>query len=536
MNSTAFFEHGQLFLNLSIPLKLDFQNPVKALHTLLWSLDYSCFSKQKKVSGRPNALSPRKLMFILVYARLNNCFSSREVEALCKRDLVCIHVLEGGRAPDHSTIDRFVRSNAEPIRDIFAQSIRKLDELGELGRKIAFIDGTKIESKAGKYTFVWLSGIEKNLPKLVRNIAKLYEQYLEHYRLDSPPVVETESQAKVALDEMIEAIDPYEVLSRPCKQGRGHRKGFERMLSERVVEYSKKLAFYQRARDRMKAEGRRSMSKTDEDATFMRMKEDHMLNGQLKPGYNIQNIVDSGYIVGTYCSRDRADMHTFVPALEQLRKRLGFEYEGICADSGYDCVENYRYLENRGIETYIKTQTYEQNKKRKMVKDPGNKLNMTYDGAKDRLRCINNAILHNTGKKKSDGTSLYEAKKGCVGCAYRKACMKGQATQKKFKRMQYNPVAEGFRSKSLSNIISEKGIEARLNRSIQVEGSFALIKDALGIRRFLNKGMVNVETEWIILCMAANALKLQAKINRGRLGFPTWYHIVDNADSLDEAG
>ena len=105
-----------------------------------------------------------------------------------------------------------------------------------------------------------------------------------------------------------------------CKQGRGHRKGFERMLSEKLPEYSRKLAFYRRARDRMKAEGRRSMSKTDEDATFMRMKEDYMLNGQLKPGYNIQNIVDSGYVVGTYCSSDRTDMYTFVPALEQLRK------------------------------------------------------------------------------------------------------------------------------------------------------------------------------------------------------------------------
>lgn len=129
MNSTAFFEHGQLFLNLSIPLKLDFQNPVKALHTLLWSLDYSCFSKQKKVSGRPNALSPRKMMFILAYARLNNCFSSREVEALCKRDLVCIHVLEGGRAPDHSTIDRLIcqeqrRTHQGYIRPEYPQARR----------------------------------------------------------------------------------------------------------------------------------------------------------------------------------------------------------------------------------------------------------------------------------------------------------------------------------------------------------------------------------------------------------------------------
>ncbi|HAP56819.1 MAG TPA: hypothetical protein DCR02_03310 [Sphaerochaeta sp.] len=133
------------------------------------------------------------MVFILAYARLQGCFSSREVEALCRRDLVCIHALEGGRAPDHSTIDRFIRSNAEPIRDIFAQSVRRLDELGELGREIAFIDGTKIESKAGKYTFVWLSAVERNLPKLVGNIAKLHARYLEHYHLDGPSAVGTEA-------------------------------------------------------------------------------------------------------------------------------------------------------------------------------------------------------------------------------------------------------------------------------------------------------------------------------------------------------
>jgi len=474
------------------------------------------------------------MLFILAYARLQGCFSSREVEALCRRDLVCIHALEGGRAPDHSTIDRFIRSNAEPIRDIFAQSVRKLDELGELGREIAFIDGTKIESKAGKYTFVWLSTVEKNLPKLVGNTAKLHTRYLGHYHLDGPSAVGTEAQAREALDAMIAAVDPQQVVNRPCKQGRGHSKGFERMLAERLLEYSQKLDLYTGARDRMRAERRRSMSKTDEDATFMRMKEDHMLNGQLKPGYNIQNIVDSGYVVGTYCSRDRTDQHTLVPAMEQLRQRLGFDYQGVCADSGYDCVENYRYLQDRGMDAYIKTQTYEQNKKRKVRKDPRSKLNMTYDGKKDQLRYANNTVLHNTGRKGSDGTCLYEAKQGCAGCAQRKACMKAQAAKQRFKRMQYNPVVEEYRAKSLANITSEKGVEARLNRNIQAEGSFALIKDALGLRRFLTKGMANVETEWILLCMAANALRLQAKIRSGRLGIPTWYHL-DTADPLDEA-
>lgn len=69
--------------------------------------------------------------------------------------MYCVHVLEGRKAPDHSTIDRFIRMNGEAIRNVLAQSAKKLDGLGELKREIAFIDGTKVESKAGKYTFIW---------------------------------------------------------------------------------------------------------------------------------------------------------------------------------------------------------------------------------------------------------------------------------------------------------------------------------------------------------------------------------------------
>ena len=525
MNSTVFFENGQLFLNLSIPLDIEFHNPIEALRKLLWSLDYSCFRKEKKVSGRPNVISPRQMVFILVYARLNGCFSSREVEALCLRDLVCIHVLEGGKAPDHSTIDRFVRKNGEAVRNIFSQSVKKLDELGELRKEIVFIDGTKIESKAGKYTFVWLKAIEKNLPKLISHIEKLYEEYVVHYAMSTSLDISCEKDARHALDVMIRHLEPERVLHESTViQGRGHSLGVELRMAKRLMEYSEKLDHYICARDRMRAEKRNSMSKTDADATFMRMKEDHMLNGQLKPAYNIQNIVDSGYVVGTYCSSDRTDYHTLAPAMEQLIQRVGFQYQGVCADSGYDCVENYQYLDENRMASYIKTQTYERSKKRSFRKDPGNKLNMSYDERLDQLRCMNNTILHNTGRKKR-GINVYQAKKGCVSCTLRNRCMKSQSTRQSFKRIQYQKEAEAYRARSLENITSAKGIELRANRSIQAEGSFSLMKDGLGVRRFLHKGMENVETEWILLCLAANTLKLQNKIRSGTLGIPSWYEL-----------
>lgn len=520
MHSIVFYQEGQLYLNLSVPLDLACHNPLEALRRLFWSLDYRCFTREKKVSGRPHAITARQMVFILVYARLHGCFSSREVEALCQRDLVCIHVLEGRKAPDHSTIDRFIRMNGEAIRNIFAQSVKKLDGQGELKREIAFIDGTKVESKAGKYTFVWLKAIEKNLPKLIGHIRKLYGEYLLHYDLEATIDVCDEQDARAALAIMFRKID----LDKPVKRGRGHHLPFEARLANRLVEYAEKLDRYVSARDRMRAEHRKSMSKTDADATFMRMKEDYMRNGQLKPAYNIQNIVDSGYIVSTYCSRDRTDYHTLVPAMEQVVHRLGFQYQGVCADSGYDCVENYRYLDEQKMIAYIKTQTFEQSRKRSFGKDPGSKFAMTYEAKHDQLRCINNTILHNTGRKRY-GATVYQAKRGCVGCRLRSSCMKSQASRSQFKQIQYHPEAEAFRLQALQNITNGKGVELRVNRSIQAEGSFSLIKDGLGIRRFLHKGLLNVETEWILLCMATNTLKLQNKINAGTVGIPSWYYI-----------
>lgn len=195
-----------------------------------------------------------------------------------------------------------------------------------------------------------------------------------------------------------------------------------------------------------------------------------------------------------YCSRDLTDYHTLVPAMEQVVRQLEFQYQGVCADSGYDCVENYRYLDERKMLAYIQPLTYEQGKKRSLGKDPGSKFAMTHDADHDQLRCVNNTILHNTGKKRH-WANLYQARKGCVGCPLRFPCMKSQ-TSHRFKQIPYHTEAEAL----------------------------SLIKDGLGIRRFLHQGLLDVETEWILLCMATNTVKMQNKIDAGTVGIPSWYY------------
>ena len=331
-------ENGQLYLNLSIPLDGTYSSYIEALDALYSSLDYSLFYRKEK-RGRPYCLHPSKMMVLIIYAYMNGTFSSREIEKLMRRDCVCMKVLGMGRLPDHSTIDRFIRSNHDAIADIMRQSVMKLRELGELDGRNVFQDGTKIESVAGKYTFVWLSACEKNLVKAFSRISAIAASYGLEAEV-------TEKNAMTVIDSF-EALMQKRGIRFPSSDGRGHHLSQEQRDWKKMREEKQKITDYISWIRNMKGTGRRSLSKTDEDATFMRMKEDYMRNGQLKAAYNMQNLVQNGYVIACGAFMDRTDYRTMIPMLERLEKE-GFSYDSYCADSGYDIKENYRWLEEHG--------------------------------------------------------------------------------------------------------------------------------------------------------------------------------------------
>lgn len=150
MNITAFSNHKQLFLDLNITQPFELTDHEAAILILLQDLDYKIFDKQKKKSGRPPAVDPYTMLLILTYSRSQGRYSSRQIEHLCKRDLFLLRVLDGKKAPDHTTIDRFIKNNQREIDEIFYQSVNHLGKLKELTKDIIFQDGTKIESKANK--------------------------------------------------------------------------------------------------------------------------------------------------------------------------------------------------------------------------------------------------------------------------------------------------------------------------------------------------------------------------------------------------
>ena len=511
-------EDGQLYLNLSIPLDGTYSSCIEALDALYSSLDYSLFCRREK-RGRPFAIHPSKMMVLLIYAYMNGTFSSREIEKLMKRDCVCMKVLGMDRVPDHTTIDRFIRGNHDAIAGIMRQSVMRLRELGELDGHTVFQDGTKIESAAGKYTFVWRTGCEKNLEKALMRVSAIACSY----GLEADV---TEKNAMAVMDS-IEDLMQRKGIRFPSSCGRGHRLSQEQKDWRKIREERQKITDYISWIRKMKETGRNSLSKTDEDATFMRMKEDHMRNGQLKAAYNMQNIVQNGYVVACGAFMDRTDYRTMIPMLEKLEEG-GISYDSYCADSGYDIKDNYEWLEEHGKKAYIKPQYHDENRKRKAKKNPSLKCNYSYDEGNDTFTCMRGHTLHHEEDLK-DGRSVYVCRRGCKSCPLRKQCMLSQAAKHDYKRLAIDIEAERYRRKSEALITSDEGIEIRINRSIQAEGSFSLLKSAFGCRRFRMHGIRNIEAEWMILCMAGNALRYSIRLANGRAGTPFWFRIEQQA-------
>ena len=267
---------------------------------------------------------------------------------------------------------------------------------------------------------------------------------------------------------------------------------------------------------------RNSYSKTDHDATFMRMKEDAMGNGQLKAGYNLQHGVDSEYITWLTIGPQPTDTITLVPFLKELEEYLAFKYKKIVADAGYESEENYLFIEENDRLSFIKPANYEISKTKKYKNDIGRAENMAYDAETDSYTCKNGKKLTLAGTKKDTSKTGYVSEKTIYTCEDCKECIKGNncktPLEERTKNLQVSKLFKEQRAADLERILTDEGCELRMNRSIQAEGSFGELKQDMGFRRFLCRGTQNVLAESILLAMAHNINKLHNKIQSEKIG------------------
>lgn len=535
---TLFGGEYQVCLPMDIEIIIPEKDPVRIVHAMMERMDWRVFDACYSRYGRME-YPPRILTKLLVYGYMKRIYSSRGIEAACRENIHFMFLLEGQKAPDHNTIARFRSGAFAAVKDeLMREMVEKLIQMGEIDLANVFIDGTKQEANANRYTFVWKKRVEKAKAALQEKMGKELPGLLEglEIRFHIPEAVETRHLKE--LRERLEGKARQERVE--FVHGTGKRKSRLQKACEQVEEWLKRMKEYQ-AQLRICA-GRNSYSKTDHDATFMRMKEDHMRNGQLKPGYNINVATASEYIIGNYVSADRSDTKALIPFMERLRG-YGWEIGRATVDAGYESEENYCYFEQPWISTrlLVKPSNHEQKKHKKYRTDISRRENMAYDMNLDAYTCANGkqltvqSIRHT---KSSAGfpieTTVYTCTE-CKGCPYKSKCIQGRSKTPMEERNKSLYVSKRFqeqRAKMETWVNTKLGKLLRVNRSIQAEGTFAMTKEDMKFRRFLLRGTVKVEAEWTLMSMAYNLWKLFHKAMTGRLGT----HIVVPDNFLEESG
>jgi len=492
-----------LLLPPSLEELIEANHPVRTVNSVIDQLDLSLLEKEYQ-GGGASSYHPRMLLKVLVYGYLSNVYSSRRLEAGCKEN---IHLmwLSGMSTPDHNTINRFRGERLKNvIKEVFSKVVILLHESGHVSLKEVYVDGTKIEANANRYTFVWGNAIRTSRERIKTQLAELwdYTQKVAAEELKDTAPVSFEKIDAEKVKQTVEQIDQAlrdKPVNKKVKQKINYaRKNWPDALNK-YDEQEKILG------------PRNSYSKTDTDATFMRMKEDHMNNGQLKPGYNLQISTEHQYIVNYtlhHQPTDTTTLHEHLESFENTCHTLPLE---LTADAGYGSEENYKLLEEKQITAYVKDQYFDRDQSDK-TKNLFHPSQLHYNKEKDCYYCPMGQQMHNIGtvkKKTANGfeqtITRYQAQR-CQGCPLRGQCHKAEANR----IIEVNHNLNRLKNQARENLKSEKGLYHRSKRPVDVEPVFANIKHNKNFKRYLLRGKKKVTIETGLLAIAHNLKKMAA--------------------------
>ena len=483
-------------------------DPVRILKSVIESLDLSGFKKLYHERGR-SPYHPKMMLMVILYSYMNHVYSCRKIEKLLYRDIYYIW-LSGYQKPDFATINRFRNRVKNEIGHIFPLLVLILVEKGFVTLEVEYLDGTKIESKANKYTFVWRKSVERNREKLLEKIRVLLQQINEQMAQDKAADVasleltpqtlcEISKEFKEALGSAPEA---------KTKEEKAAQRGKNKMFKE-LERHGEKLAEYNSRLEQM--EGRNSISKTDPSATFMRMKEDAMCNGQTKPGYNLQISSENQFITDFALFPNPTDTLTFIPFLGSFPGRYGRFPKRVVADSGYGSEENYRFMDEAGIEGFVKYNRFHLEHRPRYKPDTFHPDSLYYNEEGDYYICPMGQRMSRSGtvQTRTEGgyiseSACYRAIR-CKGCPLRCLCYKAKANQR---TIRVNHRLNAYKRKACELLTSEEGIKERGRRCIEPEAVFGQMKSNMAYRRFRHMGKDKVVMDFTFFAIAFNIKKL----------------------------
>ncbi|WP_254391729.1 IS1182 family transposase [Terribacillus sp. DMT04] len=513
----------EVVLPLDLERKLPENDIAFTVNHLVESIPDEAFDGFRRETGHP-AYHPRMMMKIILCAYTQSVFSGRKIESLLQ-DSVRMMWLAQDYQPSYRTINRF-RVNPhvkELLRQCFVQFRSQLVQEKVIEEEAIFIDGTKIEANANKFTFVWRKSTEKYSTQLVERSAQMYEELLEQeiipaIELENPEALSGEELTKVAekLDEKVQEYDRRIEASDDTaerKQLRSERKA-PKQYRKQVNDFIKRKSKYQV--DMEIFGDRNSYSKTDHGATFMRMKDDYMKNGQLKPGYNVQLATEGQYALAYDVFPNPTDTRTFIPFLDKIERDFFELPDYIVADAGYGSEQNYDdVVNNRKRIPLITYNHYRKEKQKKYKQDPYQVAHWDYDAEGDFFTCPNNrklAFRYLSERCDKFGFKrhyrVYECD-DCTACPLRAECTK--AKEGNNRKIYYNERWEKQKAYT-QQLLSEKETgKIYGKRKIDVEPVFGFLKAHLCFTRFSVRSKEKVENELGFAFMAVNIRKFTAR-------------------------
>ena len=506
--------------NLLLPPSLDELVPqnhmVRVVDAVIDRLDISDILSTYRGGGN-SAFNPKMMLKVLVFAYLSNVYSSRRIEELLRRDIYFMW-LAGMKRPDFRTINYYRGKRLKEGFDaVFTQVVELLHEEGFVSLKVQYIDGTKIESVANKYTFVWRGSVEKYDARLKAKTLALLSQIEQNHAIETQ---ENPVSEKLTAEEVTQRVERIRAKVDTDNMSKEERKALKHLETDAIPRMN-------RYKDQLATIGERnSYSKTDPDATFMRMKEDAMLNGQLKPGYNVQISTENQFITNFGIYQRPTDTLTMISYLESFRSRYGLQSQEIVADSGYGSQENYEYMFSGGMTPYVKYNMFHVEQHRSYRNDPFRVSNLFYNPHGDFYVCPMgqrmNFIRHErryTASGYQQTVSIYRASR-CEGCPLRGQCHKS----KRNRQIEVNHTLDDYKARARELLTSEQGLKHRSNRPIEPEAVFGQIKECGKFRRLRLRGLTGAKIEFGLKALAHNLRKLasaKAKSSFLTISLPT---------------
>lgn len=456
-----------------------------------------------------------KMLKVVLFGFMKEGYASlRTLEDKCKTDLRYMYLMDYD-VPTYKTFGNFINNYLKDnIENIFNEINREIFEQDKVDLNHIYIDGSKFEANANKYTWVWKKSTEKSRFKLFKKITAL----LNEINIDLLSFgLEYKTNTEYAIEYLEEIINRYKELfnidDNTIPTGKGHRKTIYQRNYGKLIEYLAKLKEYAQ-KIKTCGEDRNSYSKTDTSATFMRIKKDYMGNGQLLPAYNVQFGICDEYIAILDVNHYRADMDCFIPLMDKFKKTYGFYPKYPVADAGYGSLNNYIYCKLNGMGLYMKFPMFEKETKDETYRnDPFRAVNFKIEDGN--MYCPNGKKIIFKYRKPVKGNKygreeeFYECE-DCSNCPFASKCKKTENNR----TVSINKELTEYHKEVIDNLESIHGALLRMNRSIQSEGTFGIMKYDRWYKRTVRKGQLSVDLEMYLVSIGHNLYKFHNKLYR----------------------